>query len=190
MKPINFNAIEAIEPGEYKDLPAGPYVCTITAVDDFPGKEYLRVSVDIIQGDFKDFFSDKFYNDKPWAKSSVMSYKDNPTVQGMLKGKLKAITESNPGFDAEAAWNGGDPSKFVGKAVGVVFRQEEYMDDKTGEVKVGKARPDRFVRVDDVIAGKVGVPDVKPLSGGERKRKHVHASYSDTADVYNEDVPF
>ena len=195
MKQINFDNIETIEQGGgFKDLPAGAYVCAIVGAEDVEDKEYARLAVDIIEGEFKDYFSEKFYDDKPWAHSMVLSYKDGATIQGMLKGKLKVITECNPGFDAEAAWNGGDLSKFVGRAVGVVFREEEYEDRKTGEVKVGKARPDRFVSAEDVRAGKVKAPDVKTLrSGGGRKRGT--ATYADTmgakpAGVYDGDIPF
>ena len=47
MKHINWNEVEAARPGEFNKLPAGGYICQITAVDDEPKKEYLKLEFDI-----------------------------------------------------------------------------------------------------------------------------------------------
>ena len=41
MKKINWKNVE--EAKEFEKLPAGGYICGITAVEDVPEKEYLRI---------------------------------------------------------------------------------------------------------------------------------------------------
>ena len=90
MRSVNFNEVEATTEGStYQQLPAGAYVCSIMAMEDFADKEYVRMTVDIIQGEHANYFSDKFYADKPWSHSIVLSYKDK--ALGMLKGRLQTI---------------------------------------------------------------------------------------------------
>lgn len=197
MRKINFNEVEAsIEGSSYQQLPAGAYVCSITGMDDFADKEYVRLSVDIVQGEYANYFSDKFYADKPWSHSIVLSYKDS--ALGMLKGRLQTITASNPGFDAEAAWNGGALNMFVGKVACVVFRAEEYMDKKTGEFKLGSPRPDRLCLMADMSDPKNSDPLPKMMKDDEKRQARLKAGLSPvitdsaapTVDLYAEEVPF
>lgn len=199
MRKINFNEVEAAAEGSsYQQLPAGAYVCSITSMDDFADREYVRMTVDIIQGEHANYFSDKFYADKPWSNSIALSYTDK--ALGMLKGRLQAIAGCNPGFDPEAAWNAGNLAMFVGKVVGVVFRAEEYLDKKTGEFKLGSPRPDRMCLLTEMADPKNSDPLPKMLKD-ERKRQMLEdAGFSPVLgsagatvpqiDVYAEDVPF
>ena len=57
MRKINFNEVEAAAEGSsYQQLPAGAYVCSITSMDDFADREYVRMTVDIIQGEHANYF--------------------------------------------------------------------------------------------------------------------------------------
>lgn len=197
MRKVNFDNIEASEEGSYKQLPAGAYVCTIMEANDYEKREYVELLVDIIDGEYKDYFSDRFYADKPWAHRIIMSYKD--TALGMLKGRLQTIAKCNPGFDAEAAWNGGALQKFTGKAVGVVFRQEEYLDKKTGDFKLGPARPDRMCAPDALTEPKNADPQPKMLKEDEKRRQLEEAGISTARaqavtaaadDIYDDAIPF
>lgn len=199
MRSVNFNEVEATTEGStYQQLPAGAYVCSIIAMEDFADKEYVRMMVDIIQGEHANYFSDKFYNDKPWSHSIVLSYKDK--ALGMLKGRLQTIAGCNPGFDPEAAWNAGNLNMFVGKAIGVVFRAEEYLDKKTGEFKIGSPRPDRMCLLTDLMDPKNADPLPKTIKDDVKRQMLKDAGFSPVldksgsagaqVDLYAEDVPF
>ena len=152
MRPLNLDNVKAVVEGEYSTLPAGAYACVINDVKDNEKKEYLTVLFDITVGEHEGYFSEDFYKDKPWAHQMILSYKD--TALGMLKGRLETITACNPGFDAVAAINAGRFDMLKDKAVGIVFRQEEYFDKKTEEFKLGSPRAFRFCTLQDIEDGK------------------------------------
>lgn len=196
MKPIDLNNVVESAEGGFNRLKPGAYPCAIMKVEDVPDKEYLRVLVDIVAGEYKDYFSADFYADKPFARSMIFSYKE--TALPMLKGRLHVITDCNPGFDAEAAIFSGKEQLLVGKAVGVVFREEEYYDKKTGEFKMGSARPDRLCRLDELDLDKNANPKPKMLSD-QRKREAMERAGTrpvgggktvKSSDIYDDDIPF
>lgn len=195
MRPINLNNVVEKADGEFNRLKPGAYPCAIMSVEDVPDKEYLRVLVDIVAGEYKDYFSDDFYADKPFAHSIIMSYKES--AQGMLKGRLHVISDCNPGFDAEAAINAGKEQMLVGKAVGVVFREEEYYNRKTGDFELGSARPDRLCRLTELEDERNANPKPKMLSE-KRKREAMEragvrvggGAVVRASDVYDDDIPF
>ena len=86
----------------------------------------------------------------------------------------------------------------AGKAVGVVFREEEYVDGKTGEVKMGSPRPSRIVRLDELEDERNAHPEPRRLTAeqadAERKRKGVGKPVKmpdgGTAAAYDGDIPF
>ena len=203
MRPINLNNIAEKAEGDFNRLKPGAYACTIMEVEDFPEKEYLRLLVDIVAGEYKYYFSDGFYADKPFAHSVIMSYKE--TALGMLKGRLHVITDCNPGFDAEAALNAGKEQMLVGKAVGVVFREEEYYNRKTGDFEMGGARPDRLCRLDEIDDPKNASPKPRTLNDSQKRAalaragedpdewlraKRLGAQGVKASDVYDDDIPF
>lgn len=161
MRKIDFDNIEESTEGGFDRLEAGNYVCTVTAAEDFEKKEYVRLLVDIAEGPREGFFSDPFYSEKPWAHNVVLSYKE--TAQKMLKGRLHVLTDCNPGFDAQAAWNGGRLDMFVGKSVGVCFNEEEY-EGNDGKVKTN-VKPGALVRIDDIRDGTAREPRHKRADG-------------------------
>lgn len=122
--------------GGYDKLSAGNYVCRIVEVKDFASSSYVRLILDIAEGEKTGYFTkDSFYADKPWAHNVVLSYKSDQAIR-FTKGRLNAIEDSNPGFDAKAAWGAGELglALFLGKLVGCTFNEEEYETD-SGEVK-------------------------------------------------------
>ena len=205
MRPIDLTNIEESVPGEYKRLEPGAYMCAIMKVEDVPEKSYLWVYIDIIQGDYANYFSDEFYRDKPFAHRMCFSYRDDARVLGMLKNRLHVITDCNSGFDAEAAFNAGKEQMLVGKAVGVVFREEEYYDKKEGAFKIGSPRPDRLCRLDELDREKNAQPKPKTLTDAKKREalvragedpdewmraKRLGAQGVKTSDVYDDDIPF
>lgn len=172
MKPINLNNIEEKSAGgDYKRLVAGAYACIVTKVEDNPRGEYLSVELDIVAGEFEGYFKDSFYDNKPFAHRTVMSYKDENL--GYFKHNLRAFTESNTGFDAEAAIMGGQEQMLVGKVVGCTFRDEEFYDKKSGEFKLGSPRPSTLIPTSAIETA--NTPKPKMLTDDEKRsamRRH------------------
>ncbi len=149
MRQVNFNDIIESTTGNYRTLPAGNYVCTITAMEDVADREYVRMEVDVAEGEYAGIFKG---SDRPWKHSICLSYKDN--ALGMLKQRLHTISDCNPGFDAMSAFNGGVASLayFAGKTVGVCFNEDEF-EGNDGEVKTN-VKPGDLRLVADVRSGK------------------------------------
>lgn len=185
MPNINWGDVEAKQDGGFEQLPAGAYVCAITAAEDNPERQYVVLTFDVMEGPKAEFFKNSQYPPRMW-----LSYKDG--ALGITKGRLDQITKDNPGFDAAAAFNA-NQSLFVAKKCGVVFRAEEYVDKRTGEVKMGSPRPDRIVPVSDVRAGKVKAPDPKTLSDEDVARLGGYRAGGAAATAASDDlsdVPF
>lgn len=124
MRKVKWSEVIPSEGGDYKRPQADGYVVTITQVDDHDDKMYLEVRYDIAEGEFKGYFSDTFYADKPYAHRFIASYTE--TADGMFRKFLDCLSASNPGFDAITAADACRPDMFVGKQLGVVFRDELY----------------------------------------------------------------
>lgn len=143
-----WSEVQASGEGDFKKVPAGAYMGKIVGMRDVPEKEFVTLLFDIAEGDYAGFYSDAFYADKEWAHSMTLSYKDK--ALGMTKGRLETVAACNPGFDPFAAWDAQRLDMFLGRAVGLVFREEEYYDRRTGEFKVGSARCFRFCRREEL----------------------------------------
>lgn len=196
MRPINLDSIAEASEGGFARLKPGAYACAITDVEDIPDKSYMWVRVDIVDGEFANFFADEFYRDKPFAHRLCFSYKDS--ALGMLKQRLHVITDCNPGFDAEAAIAAGSEQLLVGKAVGVVFREEEYLNRKTGEFEMGSPRPDRVCRLDELDLDRNANPKPRMLTDQQKREALERAGIRQTgmgevasaSDAYDGEIPF
>ena len=194
MRPVNFSNIAESTEGGFDTLEAGNYICTIVSAKDFPAQHYVRLLINIADGPRKGYFSNDFYANKPWAHNIIMSYKE--TAQSMLKGRLHVISDCNPGFDAEAAWNGCDPQLFVGKTVGVTFNEEEY-EVNYGSIK-HNVKPGALIRVSAIKDGTAKPARWKRVNGdwvsleeGKASEGQVVGSGPSTsAPAYNDDIPF
>lgn len=121
MRQVNW---ESVEESTDAGLEPGGYVVKILSIEDKEDREYVYLTWDIAEGPHAGHYSDDWGKEHPYAHDLYLSYKD--AALGMLKGRLSAITKSNPGFDAEAAWNGGQLTMFIGKLFGVNLREEEF----------------------------------------------------------------
>lgn len=144
MTPINGYREAAAIAGGGESLPAGGYKCTIVkAYEDTSksGRPMLDVCLDIADGDYKGYFSRlyrsrKELNDRDGKETRwpcIMYILADEEAVGRFKGAVKAIEESNPGY----SWDGSgwDESTLKGKAVGAVFREEEY-EKRDGSIGV------------------------------------------------------
>lgn len=151
MRSFDFNNIQETTEGQREPLPAGGYVVRIVDMYDVPEKDYVKLVWDIAEGPRAGEFDSQWGRNNEWAHVIYMSYSDK--ALGFLKGRLKAISESNAGFDAMAAWNGGRLDMFRGRLFGVNLREEEYVKD---DGSIGSSlKVCQVIKADDVRQGKV-----------------------------------
>lgn len=145
----------------FEKLPVGGYIIKILNVQDVAEKEYLKVSFDIADGEYKGFFKKQYDEDnrgkdKKWpnAGSFVRSYKS--TTESMFKGFVNAVENSNKNFKFDF-----DEKKLVGKQVGIIVGMEQYLNQK------GQVRERTYVSavrsVDTIKKGDFKVPELKLL---------------------------
>ncbi len=185
--------------GDFQRMPAGGYVARIQAVrtegEDGYGnkinypedKMYVKLIYDIAEGDFAGKYSDEYWSgaDKDYGHQIFLSWKN----MGAFKGSVLAIEESNPGFDAMAAFTADKWALFVGKQVGIVLGEEEYRAND-GSVKTRFTFP-RLKSVQDIRDGKFRVPPLKKLDGGEQAAPSTApAQAANNSGVYDDDIPF
>lgn len=194
-KPKNWENVKAAT--ERQQLPKGGYVCKImnTKVVECGktnGKnglfEMLEIALDILEGEYKDFYSNDYRQnpdvDKRWkgAYRLFVPRDDGSEKDEWTKSKLKAATdaveESNPGYHWD--WN---EASLKGKTVGAVFRSEEY--DFNGHQGFA-TRCFKLVPADNIRTGKFKVPEDKLLE----KKVTVNPADFTEIPVSDSDLPF
>lgn len=154
MKHTEWRTAEEVK--EFKKLQPGGYICRIVAVEDVPDKEYLKIKYDIAYGDYMDYYKglyDRFGN---WGGVFIKSYKDKALP--FFKGFLTAVEESNRNY----VFND-DERTLVGKLVGLVLGEEEYLK-QNGDVGkrfyVNAVRSMETIKNNDFV-----IPELKKYSG-------------------------
>lgn len=173
MKNLGLENVE--EARDFEAPPAEGYICRITSVEDVVNKEYLRIEYDIAEGDFKDYYSQLYKNRGFWGGSMIRSYKEKALP--FFKSFITAVEKSNPGFHFDS-----DEKKLIGKLLGLVLAEEEYLSN-SGEVKT-RLYADKPRSVEAIRTGDYKVP----------LKKLLEQPPADTAPVSNDfatgDVPF
>lgn len=154
MKKLNLDKVESYS--NFKSPEVGGYVCIIRDVEDYPDKEYLRISYDIAKGDFKGFYTDRAKKMNWSLPTFIRSYKDS--ALSFFKGFVTSVEESNNGFK----WNGTDEKAFINKGVGIVLGDEIYTN-QNGEERHRKV-VDSIHSVKAIESGDFKVPDVKDVT--------------------------
>lgn len=114
------------ESGSFDRLPAGAYICKIVNVTDVADKEYLKITYDICEGEYKDHFS-RIRGDHPdwaWVGAYVRSYKT--TALPMFKRFCSCVSKSNSNFVFDGGAINADERTLTGKKIGIILREEEY----------------------------------------------------------------
>lgn len=168
--------------GDFKRLPAGGYIAKITAVEDKDDKEYLNITFDIAEGEFKGFYSDEWGKEHPYAHTFVRSYKEK--ALGMFKGFLKAVDESNGTQFEKRAEKGFPEQELVGKVVGILIGYEEYTSNR-GDVRE-RTTVTGTRTVETIRSGNYKVPELKKLQQSAPAQSPVPGFEA----VKDEDLPF
>lgn len=186
---------------EYSDFkrPTGGFVIKIKAVEDVPEKEYLVVEYDISEAHEE---ADKKYigvyekrkNEYGYDfPKTFVSYKE--TAQPWFKAFCTSIRKSNDGYDFTKTYN---EKELVGKVVGAVIADEEYMGkDKNGypKVKIRNAVT-KFRTAQAIREGDFYVPEFKRLEETRQKvednpfKKRKVESSEGFAALSDDDCPF
>ncbi len=177
MKVIDWNNVEEIK--SFEKLPAGGYVCGITAVEDKPDKEYLYLEFDIAEGEFKNYYRTLYDNKGFWAAHFIKSYKDK--ALGFFKKMLTAFEKSNKGFTFN-----NDEKALKRKYIGLVLGYEEYVG-ADGSIKERITVTD-FLPVEDIRAGRYDTPALKKIA-----QDNVYSGNQDAfamLDDDDDDFPF
>ena len=173
--------------GEYERLNAGGYICKIVSAKEEKsksGKRMLVLALDIIEGDKKDFFRNRFIEDnrteKKWPSGAIYRQMlEGEKAAGFLKGLMTSLEASNEGFKWD--W---DEKKLANLKCGAIFGEEEY---EKMDGSVGTTTKIKFIRsVKAIQDGNFKVPELKKLpEKGEAFEDFVNSVTSD-----NDDLPF
>lgn len=147
----DFDKIEPKGMEDFKALPIGAYECVIKEAkihkNEETQKESFKVSIDIANGEFKDYFQKRYDNSsfhpKKWDNNAVKYLAFKGDNVSYFKGFITCVENSNPGYKWD--W---DESKLIGKKICGVFQYEEYQkQDGSNAVKV---RLNKFRSIDKI----------------------------------------
>lgn len=174
--------------GDFETLKAGGYKCLIKKVEcntSSNGKEFLKISFDIAEGEHKDFYSKKYLNDqrpdKKWSGIWTVfteGYEAGST-NPKFKGLITSVEESNSGYKFD--WN---EQTLVNKKVGLVFREEEFIGQLDGQIH-SAVKP--FYAISYEKAEEAKIPNKKEIS--DEQFDQVFDSNM-AAAANNDDLPF
>ncbi len=178
----NWDNIESATIGEFKNLPAGGYVCKILKAEcgtSKNGNEMLVLSLDIAEGEYAGYYMDGFNARKEKAKDGEtpkwyckMYQLTEGNSEKFYKGLITTIEQSNSGYK----WDF-DEKSLKNKLIGVIFGEEEYTYN--GEIKVN-VKPTYTRAIDKIRKGDFNVP----------ARKTAPISFELISEEVDDDLPF
>lgn len=178
--------------GDYKRVTAGGYVCKVLACrienSKTTGKKMLVVNFDIAEGDFKDFYLERYkaiprdQNNPQEPKWQAKYYilLEGEGYEGRLKAFITSVEESNENYVWD--WN---EEHLQGKLFGGIFREEEYIYN--GEVRTN-AKLWQVRSVKKIREGEFDIPRKKELS--EEERNKLNAPFDNFTPATEDDLPF
>lgn len=181
MKQINLSNVQ--EPGEYKTLPAGAYICRIISAVDHPDKEYLLITYDIAKGDFAGYYGEMRDNHPDWTSVGTFYRSYKSTALSMFKRFCRAISTSNQNFVFDGNINA-DERTLAGKLIGIVLGEEEYYSN-SGDLKT------RLVVTKEFPIGEIAsqrVPARKTLKEDTAQAANEYANK--VADTDKQEIPY
>ena len=163
-KPKTYDEINIIE--EYEKISLGGHKGIIMKAEEYTspqsGKTSLKVSVDTAKDDKQpEYFREQYKNDnridKRWSNSAIkfISLGEEENQVKMFKSFITAYENSN---NCKFDWNK-DWDQLKGKKIGIVFGQEEYIN-QNGDLKLNNKLRD-FRSIDKV--DNIKIPKVKKL---------------------------
>lgn len=167
MKPLDDYAVaKSYSNSDRPDkLPAGGYICRIVQARESTfanGVPCLQIAVEIAEGEHAGFVRDQFERKKQYSQNpkwpAILNQgikNDDGSTNPYFKGLMTSICESNIGYQ----WNW-EEKTLTGKMLGVVFREEQFYNQQTGELQ-STVRPFYGCSTAQIKLG-VPTPKVKP----------------------------
>lgn len=182
MKPIDLSNVQAA--GEYVRPEPGAYICGIYAVEDVTEKEYLKITYDIIEGDYKGYYKQTREEHPEWTYTGVYIRSYKPKALGIFKRFCNAVSKSNGNYVFDAGNVNHNEQTLRGKKVGLVFQEEEYLGND-GSVKT-RLIVSREFPISEIAKQKV--PPIKKLS--DEPAAEVNDGFVNIPDNVSEEIPF
>ena len=184
-KPNNFENTPCV--GDYETLEAGAYKCKILKAEECVasnGKEFIRLSFDIAEGEKKDFYKNKYSNDtreqKKWSGVMVVFSEDfEGNASKYFKTLITSAEESNLGYKFD--FNKVEDLK--DKKIGIVFREEEFLDT-FNQIKIA-VKPFRACGYDKTEEQKIPIRKEIP----DDKKEAIEDMFNNIPSD-NDDLPF
>lgn len=178
MKKINDTEWQNIEPSSvFTPLEPGGYVVRIISTEDVVDREYLKICFDIVEGEFTDYFRERFARfGGGWPNSGTLYRSYKQSALGMFKRFISCIEQSNPGFSwawCESALNGAD--------FGVVMVEDSYTDSQGAKHQALKAK--EIYTVEQIHKNEFYMPM-------QKKTIEQHDTFTELADVDDSALPF
>ena len=186
---INRVNMDGVKPyGDSNILPKGGYVMKILGVAVKQNKvgQYLELSCDVCEGEYKDFFANDYRGQSDPKKWHCNAFVNVPRDDGSEKdGWTKrtfatwytALEESNPGYHFDY-----DETKLKGLIVGGLFVIREY-ESQNGDVRQGTTLAS-WTTADKVRNNKFKLPKDRLL------KREESSSSSGFTPVDSDDLPF
>jgi len=164
MKNINWDDVQE----ELTRPEPGGYIAKIVKVTDNEQKQCLYIEWDFAEGELKGYNQSVYDQYNFWPSRLIKSYKDS--ALRFFKGFKTCVEMSNRNYVFR-----NDPQSLVGKYIGVVLGEEEYMKD--GKLKtslyVAEVRSGKAIRDGDYT-----VPELKKLSAQQSSSGSGYGGYN------------
>lgn len=184
-KPQGYDEAQAFT-GDFENLPAGAYICTIQGakLDETSTKrECLVLALDISEGEYTGYFKKRFdadsRSDRKWP--GTFRQITDGTSTPFFKGMITSIELSNTGYK----WDF-DETKLKGKKVGALFGREQYVNG-SGELKW--ATKCQALRSVEAVKKGIEPPADKYLAQAAGSTAPINSSYAQI-NVEEEELPF
>lgn len=180
--------------GQSQRLPKGAYICKIMGAEVIWNGDGIKVSYDIAEGDYKDFYANDYRGqtgeDRIWKGSFVLYVpkEDGSRKDEMTKRRLRTFTDHledvNNGYHFD--W---DEQKWKGKMFGGLFRIRQSRDRNDSSKIWDNIEPNAFTSFENIRSGNYTLPDDYLVDAGKSSKApsandFVNMSGSD------EDLPF
>ena len=177
-------------------LPVGGYVMRIMGAEVKENRigQYVQVSMDIAEGQYKDFFADDYraqdgsQRNRVWHCNYLLNVPldDGSEKDGWTKRRFKTFTEALEASNDDYHFDW-DEKKFKGLMIGGLFNLREW---KTDDGRRGKSTNlAQVCSVEKIRTGKYKLPKDQLLPGGSAE-----PSTNSTPDgytvVHDDDLPF
>lgn len=182
MQKFDWSEVQAQDDDFAQPTPGG-YICRIVDIQDVPEKQYVKVFFDIVDGEWKGFYSNR--RERFGIELPIMYRSYTEKARGMFKGFLKALEESNRNFVADKF--DGNEQQLKGMFIGIIMGEEEYMN-KNGEVRIS-LKAVRCCAGPKIRKGEFKVPELKKLPANNTPQANQPAQQA-APQSFGTNVPF